>query len=810
MKAHPSFRIADGYPSMRLQTPVSSEFKPPQIDYSEAEGLNMPRVRLSKGNRSEHVKDVSNIEPAPLLSSPPSFAFAEAKNRFDNHHASATYAECIVPVRGKPHPPVPIKTSAGERNEEYYKWQFINAIVQSGLYPNDYVGVEVHFPKGNKTSAPIKVDAAIFDDPSWVDHYNKFWLNRNSADLEWLNEHLLVAVEFKKGDKEIEKVFTGQVKPAMREREPASAFVLGVYYDTERLYLFQRKNGTVLRYDEAKNQKGEASKIGDLSLHLPDAYAYMPGLDDLKRRINRPATLDRSKRGIADLDVITSIASVQIQTAFSDVLRALDKAGLVNQRGYAILIQTLALKIFDEKRNERSPQKHLEFYATDSEAHFHGLAERPIQAFIARMKAIREDASTQYRKILKNQDIDWKNQNHVRSVIAICCAFQDYSFVRSAKSDLYQLVFYNFANSFKRDEAAQFLTPLPVIDFIVRIVNPRDGDTVFDPCCGIGDFLSLAFVNAASKSPSWRLDDANIYGVDLDENMVTLATLNMLLNGDGEAKLFDRPDKGSILSKIEKGDPPTLVDLIPSSHRRGNWDDWPDSTELLKFDVVLTNPPFGEDRAYRVKSQADRDLIEMYETWHLVRQVVEEEDAAGAKRARGKASKPKTRGSDGLDLGIVFLENAYRSLKENGRLGIVLSNSIASINKWSKVREWLMQRMRIIALFDLPANVFAETGVNTSILVAYKPKPVALRKLVESGYSIFVRDIHRVGYEKRTSKRNVFFNPVFKINEQTFEIAVDSAGNPLLDEEFTETLQAFRQWALGQEETLQKLFLREG
>ncbi len=89
--------------------------------------------------------------------------------------------------------------------------------------------------------------------------------------------------------------------------------------------------------------------------------------------------LDRSRRGIADLDIITSITSVQIQTALSNVLRALDKAGLVNQRGYAILIQTIALKIFDEKRNERSSQKHLEFYVTDAEAHFHALAEKPIQ-----------------------------------------------------------------------------------------------------------------------------------------------------------------------------------------------------------------------------------------------------------------------------------------------------------------------------------------------------------------------------------------------------------------------------------------------
>lgn len=157
-------------------------------------------------------------------------------------------------------------------------------------------------------------------------------------------------------------------------------------------------------------------------------------------------------------------------------------------------------------------------------------------------------------------------------------------------------------------------------------------------------------------------------------------------------------------------------------------------------------------------------------------------------------------------MGIIFLENAYRCLKDNGRLGIILSNSIASINKWARVREWLMDRMRIVALFDLPANVFAETGVNTSILVAYKPAAKALAQLNKRGYNIFVRDIQRVGYEKRTSKRNVFFNPIYQIDETSFEIRVDVEGRPVLDEEFTEALAEFRDWAFSQEKTLQTIF----
>lgn len=731
--------------------------------------------------------------------------FASAKIDFDNAHRTSKTSKCIVPVNGKIKNESPIRDVNGQPSEEYYKWQFIHSIINSGLYARDYIGVEIQFPKGN--SAVLRLDGAIFDSGDWLTHYNDYWIHRRPTDLEWLNDHLLCVVEFKKNDKDIEKVFTGQLKPAMREKEPGDAYLLGVYYGADRLYLFHRRNGKYLRYDEGKNQKGDNSKSCDLTLHLPDPYPYLPDFDDLLKRINRSALFDRSNRTIFDLDIITTIASVQIQTALSDVLRSLDKVNLVDQRGYGIFLQTFALKVFDEKRNEKHQHRLLDFYVTKDEASFHILSEAPIKEFISRMTTLRTDASREYQKIFSSDAINWKDINDVRAVVAILEGFQDFSFVLSSKSDLYQLVFYNFANSFKRDEAGQFLTPLPVIDFIVRLVNPRDGETVIDPCCGIADFLSLSFVHSLDKKDGWKLNDANVYGVDLDKNMISLATLNMLLNGDGEAKLFSKADKGSIFSKIGVGN--KLVDLIPSEHACGKWDEWPDNTELMKFDVVLTNPPFGEDRAYRVKADLDRQIIEMYETWHLTRQTTDEEDSFSAKHESGKKIAKQSKGSEAIDLGVVFLENAYRLLKDDGRFGIVLSNSIASISKWSRIREWLMQRMRIVALFDLPANVFAETGVNTSIIIAYKPKPEALKRLNESGYSIFVRDIKRVGYEKRTSKRNVFFNPVYKIDETSFEISVNELGEPVLDEEFTDTLTAFNQWALAQEKTLQDLFQKE-
>lgn len=249
--------------------------------------------------------------------------FATAKNDFDKVHRNSKTAKGIVPVNGKPRDIASIRDTHGKPSEDYYKWQFIHALINSGLYARDFVGVEIQFPKGN--SAVIKLDGAIFDDGDWLGHYNAYWKDRRGTDLEWLNDHLLAVIEFKKSDKEIEKVFTSQVKPAMREKEPADAYVLGVYYGADRLYLFQRRGGKYLRYDEGKNQKGDDSRVGDLSLYLPDPYGYVPNFEDLWKRVNRPASFDRSKRMIHDLDVITTIASVQIKMALSDVLRALDK-----------------------------------------------------------------------------------------------------------------------------------------------------------------------------------------------------------------------------------------------------------------------------------------------------------------------------------------------------------------------------------------------------------------------------------------------------------------------------------------------------
>lgn len=717
--------------------------------------------------------------------------FTEAKFEFDKTYSAVAEYECFLPEHLTFGRKTNFKKKNGEKNEQYYKWQFFYAVIQSGLFAKDYIGTEVHFPKGNKSSAPLKLDGAIFDDTTWFDKYKDYHENGNNESLEWLREHLIVALEFKKEDnKNITDVWDKQLKAYLNESR--RSFCLAVLYDTERLYLFRKHNNRFLRYSEEFNTKGEESKTKELALHLPDPYINIPSFDEILEW-TESKTIDRAKRGIKDLDIISGVHSTQINDAMSSILRTMDKVGMVNQKGFEILIQILSLKIYDEKRNEKTPSRFLDFYITDEEKNFKTLADKALQEFVRRINALRDEASGTYYRILKDNPLNSKNENHIKVLIEVVYQFQDYSFVRSHKTDLYQLVFYKFATPFSKDANAQFVTPLPLIDFLVNIVNPRNGETIIDPTVGIADFLSVSYVNSNSK-----LDDNNIFGMDIDEQMVMLATLNMLLNGDGNAKIKAQAGYGSLLSKYDhKGE---VLELVPSMNQKGNWDNRPDDNQLKKFDVVLTNPPFGEDRAFTPKDDKDLEMIQCYELWHLYSNKGEEPAEGKKKKTEKQASK--------IDLGIIFLENAYRILKENGRMGIVISNSIASIDSHKIARKWLMDKMRIVAIFDLPANVFAETGVNTSIIVAYKPSETELTKLKAQNYEVFFKGIEKVGYEVKTSKRVKFFSPNYKINYENFEIEIDNDGRALLDEEFTSTVSDFKKWCLKQEKSLQDIFIK--
>lgn len=689
--------------------------------------------------------------------------FENEKILFDDKYGTAKEIDCFLPVHltigGKEND---LYKKDGSHNEQYYKWQFLYCFVSAGLCSKDFIGVEVSFPKGNKNSASIKLDAAIFDNKDWFEHYSALHTKKDDSkwdELNWLKEHLICGIEFKKeGSKDIKGVFNSQLKAYMNESSKETVF--GILYDEGRLYLFKGVGKQYLRLSDEFNIENKG-KI-DATYDVPDPYVNLLSFDGMLKYNSIASQLtDYSGRHLIDLGIISKTDSRKLNDALYQILHTMDKCGLVNQKGYNILIQLLALKIYDEKHNDGD----LKFYINPDEMNYTALTDDGIQDFLNRLEKLREDAKTAYIKILSENYFNNANANQVKVAIQIVKQFQNYSFTHSERNNLYQLVFYKFASQFSKADNAQFITPLQIIDFIVDIVNPKHNESIIDPTVGIADFLSVSYVKSDGK-----LDDTNVYGMDIDEDMVKLATLNMLLNGDGNATIEAKSDGlGSILSKF--GDDGKILELVPKTESRlhnynGNWDKRVDGKKLKKFDIVLTNPPFGEARSW-IPADSEKGIAECYELWN-----------------RYKQTK--------IDMGVIFLENAFRVLKENGRMAIVLSNSIASIDAHSEARKWLCENMRIVAIVDLPPNIFAEAGVSPTIIFAYKPPKKELEKLLKSNYQVFSREIKKVGYEVKTKNKVKYFETQYKINPVTFEKEINTDGTAMLDEEFTETVKKFK------------------
>ncbi len=288
-------------------------------------------------------------------------------------------------------------------------------------------------------------------------------------------------------------------------------------------------------------------------------------------------------------------------------------------------------------------------------------------------------------------------------------------------------------------------------------------------------FLAMGFRHIF-KDELEKLPSADkFFAFDKDNKILKLAELNLVLNGDGNAniKIMD-----SVSCKL-------LIDGTLSTQRNtiefniDNYssEDWNNNNDEnknpLRYDTIVTNPPFGKGRDLQTgrdgKWDVPKKTMELYETWNIKEQ-------------------PKS-----MDLGIIFLENSYKLLKEGGRMAIVLSNSIASIAEWQTVREWFISKMRIVALFDLPANTFGETGVATTVFVAYKPKANE-QHILEEDYEVYIKEIGNVGYTVKTKDRIIIMSPDFVINEKTFEREKDSKGNDKRLSDLPDLVNGFNEW----------------
>lgn len=335
---------------------------------------------------------------------------------------------------------------------------------------------------------------------------------------------------------------------------------------------------------------------------------------------------------------------------------------------------------------------------------------------------------------------------------AIVKELEVYNLSRTA-DDVKGIAFEKFLGKTFRGELGQFFTPRKIVDFMVELLDPEEGEIICDPCCGSGGFLIKAFeyvrekiendiqkvkeriktelfnetyealsekqksvideqVNAyfaalnkelyTGKENS-RLNNLSsncIYGTDANPRMARTAKMNMIMHGDGHGGVHHHDGLLNVNGIFEN-----------------------------RFDVILTNPPFGSRVEKSLKiTVADVETDEQ--------EIAEYEEKYGKEVYQEALNQINGHiGDSVLDLytvgklsgltEVLFIERCIRLLKPGGRLGIVLPEGVLNNTNLQTVRELFEGIAKIILITSIPQDVFMASGATV------KPSLLSLRSKSE-------------------------------------------------------------------------------
>lgn len=235
------------------------------------------------------------------------------------------------------------------------------------------------------------------------------------------------------------------------------------------------------------------------------------------------------------------------------------------------------------------------------------------------------------------------------------------------KGEIYEGLLERNASEVKSG-AGQYFTPRPVIEAIIECVDPKIGETVCDPACGTGGFLLSAYdhmkVQSQDRDKLRKLREDTFTGVDIVDEVVRLSAMNLYLHGVGDNSSPVR--QGDALS----GDP-------------GD-----------RFDVILTNPPFGKKSSYTVVGEDGQVTTE--------RENYEREDF-----------KFTTSNKQ-----FNFLQHIMTIMEVNGRAGVVLPDNVLfeAGRAGEGIRKRLLEGFNFHTLLRLPTGIWYSPGVKANVL----------------------------------------------------------------------------------------------
>ncbi len=312
--------------------------------------------------------------------------------------------------------------------------------------------------------------------------------------------------------------------------------------------------------------------------------------------------------------------------------------------------------------------------------------------------------------------------------------------------DIKGIAFERFLGRTFRGEIGQFFTPRTIVEFMVQMVEPKEGDVICDPASGSGGFLIRFFeivreqimadvdrqyqefkeqIDAKRCSPPknaqpssaknmmsckqtidqnskgsrlWNLANRCIFGCDANDRMARTSKMNMIMHGDGHGGVHHHDGFINVNGIFEK-----------------------------RFDIVLTNPPFGanveqSDVVLESDVSVPDEVEERYirEYGNLYKEAIARVRAAKKKPIVSLFDLPKKSGR--IKTEILFIERCLALLKPGGRMGIVLPEGIFNNPSLAYVREYVEDRAFIRAVISLPQETFHSSGTSVKASLLFLQK----------------------------------------------------------------------------------------
>lgn len=227
--------------------------------------------------------------------------------------------------------------------------------------------------------------------------------------------------------------------------------------------------------------------------------------------------------------------------------------------------------------------------------------------------------------------------------------------------DVYEYLIANFASGAGK-KGGEFYTPRSVSVLLAKLLEPKSGDRICDPACGSGSLL----IRVAQQIP-----DGNyaLFGQESNGNTWALCKMNMFLHGMDSAR-------------IERGDTLNAPKLI-------------ENDRLMKFNIVVANPPFSLDKWGAENAASDR----FQRFWRGI--------------------PPKSRGD------YAFISHMVETaLEDEGKVGVIVPHGVLFRGgKEGIIRRKLIEEGILHAVIGLPANLFFGTGIPAAILIFDKSRP---------------------------------------------------------------------------------------